>query len=183
MKRALIAAAVLLALAANAQAAPLQAFEARVVGVTDGDTITVRVANTPPYKIRLSGIDAPEKAQPYSDRSKKNLSSLVFDRIVHIEWSKPDKYGRIVGKVRVAAPGECAKAPCPATVDVNLAQVSAGYAWHYKHFENEQSKQDRLAYGIAEQHAREQKLGLWKDANPVPPWEWRHGAPKKPPGG
>ncbi len=59
---------------------------------------------------------------------------------------------------------------------MNLAQVSAGFAWHYKQYEKEQSKQDRLAYAIAEQHAREQKLGLWRDANPVPPWEWRHGS-------
>jgi endonuclease YncB( thermonuclease family) len=147
-------------------------FEANVVGVIDGDTIDVRAGDTPPYRIRLAGIDAPEKKQPFGNKAKQSLSDLVYQKAVRIEWSKKDKYGRLVGKILVA-PGSCAT-PCKATVDVNLAQIAAGFAWHYKEYEKEQSKQDRLAYDIAEQHAREQGLGLWKDAHPVPPWEWRH---------
>ncbi len=83
---------------ARAQAKTNESFEASVVGVTDGDTITVRVSNTPPYTIRLAGIDAPEKGQAFGDKSKKNLSSLVFQKPVRIEWSKKDGYGRHRGQ-------------------------------------------------------------------------------------
>ena len=69
--------------------------------VADGDTITVLDASKVQYKIRLSGIDAPEKAQPFGDRSKQNLARMVFNKDVSIEWSKQDRYGRIVGKVMV----------------------------------------------------------------------------------
>jgi endonuclease YncB( thermonuclease family) len=177
MRSALSAAALglLLALVPRAQAKTSESFEARVVGITDGDTITVRVSNTPPYTIRLDGIDAPEKGQAFGDKSKKNLSNLVFQKLVRIEWKKKDGYGRIVGKVFVS-PENCARTPCPATLDINLTQVSAGLAWHYKQYEKEQSQQDRHAYGNAEQNARRQKLGLWRDAHPVAPWNWRHVA-------
>jgi endonuclease YncB( thermonuclease family) len=175
--------ALLLALAPCAQAAAHKPFEARVIGVTDGDTVTVLDSNEIPHKIRLAGIDAPEKGQPFGDRSRQSLSRWVYDKTVRIEWSKLDKYGRMVAVVRVAPPEGCAASPCPATLDVNLAQIAAGFAWHYKQYEEEQDRQDRQAYSNAEQHAREQKLGLWKDSHPVPPWEWRHGPPRKPPGG
>ena len=72
-----------------------------MVSVADGDTITVLDASKVQYKIRLSGIDAPEKAQPFGDRSKQNLARMVFNKDVSIEWSKQDRYGRIVGKVMV----------------------------------------------------------------------------------
>lgn len=169
-----LTAALFLVLAAQANGASREPFEARVIGVTDGDTITVRDSDAPPRKIRLAGIDAPEKGQAFSDRSKQNLSRLVYDQTVHIEWSKFDKYGRVVGKVFVTPPGNCAATPCPATVNVNFAQIAAGFAWHYTQYEREQSKQDRLAYSGAEQQAREQGLGLWKDPRPVAPWDWRH---------
>ena len=169
-----LTAALFFVLAAPAQATPRESFEARVIGVADGDTITVQVSKTPPYRIRLAGIDAPEKGQAFSDRSKQNLSRLVYDQTVRIEWSKSDKYGRIVGKVFVIPMGPCAAPPCPATVDVNLAQIAAGFAWRYTQYEKEQSKQDRRTYGAAEQLAREQRLGLWKDPRPVAPWNWRH---------
>jgi endonuclease YncB( thermonuclease family) len=180
MKYLVPALTLLLALAAHGKSS--EAFEAQVIGITDGDTITVRVSNTPPYAIRLAGVDAPEKKQPFGNRAKQNLSNLVFGKTVHIEWTKKDKYGRIVGKVFVAQPGGCATPPCRATLDVNLAQVASGFAWHYTQYEKEQSQQDRLAYASSERHAREQELGLWKDPHPVPPWEWRHGPPRKPPG-
>jgi endonuclease YncB( thermonuclease family) len=156
-----------------ARVANPDSFEAEVVGVIDGDTIDVRAGNTPSYRIRLAGIDAPEKKQAFGNKAKQNLSDLVYRKAVRIEWSKKDKYGRIVAKI-LAPPGSCATQPCKATFDVNLAQIAAGYAWHYKEYEKEQPKQDRQAYDLAEQHAREQGLGLWKDAHPVPPWEWRH---------
>jgi endonuclease YncB( thermonuclease family) len=158
-----LSAALLLAISALAGAGAPRSFEARVVGIADGDTITVLNSDSVPQKIRLAGIDSPEKGQAFGDRSRQNLSRLVHDQTVRIEWTKIDKYGRLVGKVLVGKQ------------DVNLAQVSDGLAWHYKYYEDEQSKQDRAAYASAELRAREQKLGLWRDANPVPPWEWRHG--------
>jgi endonuclease YncB( thermonuclease family) len=169
--KSLIPAFLLLALGANAQAAS-ESFDAHVIGVTDGDTISVRAGNTPPYKIRLAGIDAPEKKQPFGNRSKQNLSDLVFGKSVRIEWSKMDKYGRIVGKVLVVQPGACVT-PCPA-IDANLAQVASGFAWHYKQYEQDQPWQDRQSYAAAELNARQHKLGLWQDASPVAPWQWRH---------
>jgi len=171
-----LTAAFLLVLAASACSAAPNSFEARVVGIADGDTLTVLNSDKVPQKIRLAGIDAPEKGQAFGDRSKQNLSHWVKDQTVRIEWTKVDQYGRLVSKVLVAPPGPCPATPCPATFDVNLEQISAGLAWHYKYYEKEQSDQDRRTYALAEQRAREQKLGLWRDANPLPPWEDRHGS-------
>ena len=101
MIRALIA-LVLTALTSLATAAPVvNVLEARVVGVTDGDTVTVLDANKVQYKIRLAGIDAPEKDQPFGQRSKQSLSNAVMGKPVRVEWSKQDRYGRLVGKVWV----------------------------------------------------------------------------------
>ena len=134
----------------------------RVVGIADGDTITVLDANRQQHKIRLSGIDAPEKAQPFGDRSKENLATLVFDKQVVVESNKQDRYGRTVGKVLVNG------------ADANLAQVKAGMAWWYREYANEQSDVDRRLYEQAEQQAQTQRIGLWSDKNPVPPWDFRH---------
>jgi endonuclease YncB( thermonuclease family) len=93
----------------------------RVVGVTDGDTITVLDANRQQHKIRLGGIDAPEKAQPFGQRSKENLSRLVFNKEVQVDWTKRDRYQRIVGKVWVQ-PSDCPT--CPMTLDAGHAQIT-----------------------------------------------------------
>jgi endonuclease YncB( thermonuclease family) len=82
--------------------------EGRVVGVSDGDTITVLDSDKRQHKVRLSGIDAPEKSQPYGDASKKNLSRLVYLKDVRVESHKQDRYGRTLGKVWVR-PAECAR--------------------------------------------------------------------------
>jgi endonuclease YncB( thermonuclease family) len=134
----------------------------RVVAVADGDTITILDASNTQYKIRLAGIDAPEKGQPFGRVSRQRLADTVFTKTVQVEWSKRDRYGRIVGKV--IADGK----------DVCLLQIESGLAWHYAKYEREQSPADRKAYADAEIRAREQKRGLWMDAHPVPPWEWRH---------
>lgn len=91
-----------------------------VVGVADGDTITVLDITNTQHKIRLAGIDAPEKKQAFGQVSKKSLSDLVFDKQVNIDWTKHDRYGRIVGKVLING------------VDANLEQVKRGLAWFYK---------------------------------------------------
>ena len=96
----------------------------RVVGVADGDTITVLDADRQQHKIRLQGIDTPEKAQPVGQRSKENLSRLVFNKEVRVEWKKRDRHKRIVGKVWVQ-PESCPS--CPMTLDTEHAQITVGH--------------------------------------------------------
>lgn len=146
--------------------------QGRVVSVSDGDTITVLDADHQQHKIRLSGIDAPEKAQPFGQRSKENLSRLVYDRDVTVEWRKKDRYGRTVGKVMVAAP-VCREVICPKTLDVCHAQIVAGMAWWYRQYAREQEPGDANRYEQSEQEARTRRIGLWSDPQPTPPWEWR----------
>jgi len=98
----------------------------RVVTVSEGDTVTVLYTTHTQHKVRQSGIDAPEKRQPYGDASKRSFSTLVIDREVTIEWYKQDKYGRIVGKVRLDSR------------DVCLEQIKAGMAWHFVKYQTEQ---------------------------------------------
>jgi endonuclease YncB( thermonuclease family) len=133
----------------------------RVVGVSDGDTITLLDSQRVQHKVRLQGIDAPEKKQPFGQRAKEHLSNQVFNRFVTVQYDKRDRYKRIVGKVMHYG------------VDVNLGMVSAGFAWHYKDYEKEQSFADRAAYAAAEDDARRARRGLWADPRPVPPWEFR----------
>ncbi len=136
-------------------------FYGRVVGVADGDTVTVLDELHKQHKIRLMGIDAPEEKMPYGNRSNQSLSDLVFDRQVQVEYNKKDRYVRTVGKIIVGG------------VDANLAQVKAGMALHYKNYQREQSFEDGSAYAQAEEEARVSRRGLWSDADPLPPWEWR----------
>lgn len=133
-----------------------------VVGVVDGDTITVLDDQRIQHKIRLAGIDAPEKAQAFGQQSKEALSALVFGHRVKIEKGKRDRYGRTVGKVIIDGS------------DANLSMVVAGMAWHYKKYQGEQSQSDRHLYADAEREAREASRGLWQDAAPTAPWDWRH---------
>jgi endonuclease YncB( thermonuclease family) len=147
----------------------------RVVGVTDGDTVTVLDAANAQHKVRLAGIDAPEKGQPFGERSKENLSRLVFGRDARVDWHKKDRYGRLVGTVWVASPDvSCGrKTDCPKTLDAGMAQLTVGLAWHYKKYAHEQEPQQRGQYAFAEEEARVKRAGLWRDPNPVPPWDWR----------
>ena len=168
----------MLLLSLSASAATLNTLDARVIGVMDGDTIKVLDANKVEYKIRLGGIDAPEHDQPFGERSKKSLASAVMGRDVRIEWAKQDRYGRLVGKIWVSPPElhcDSRISNCPMTLDVNLAQLTVGLAWHYKEYASEQSAEDRRRYAFAEEDARARQAGLWTDADPTPPWDWRHG--------
>jgi endonuclease YncB( thermonuclease family) len=132
-----------------------------VVGVTDGDTITVLDHTNTQHKVRLAGIDAPEKKQAFGNASKKSLSELVYNKQVDVDWHKRDRYGRIVGKVIV---GE---------LDANLEQVRLGMAWYYKKYKGELVFEDRLGYVLAQENAEAAKLGLWSDNQPIPPWDFR----------
>jgi len=117
-------------------------------------------ANYKDHKIRL-GIDAPERKQAYGLASRKHLASIVAGQQVTVEYQKRDRYGRIVGKVLVNG------------VDACLEQVKAGFAWHYKKYQHEQSPEDQRLYAEAENQARNDRLGLWRENNPNPPWEYR----------
>ncbi len=133
----------------------------KVVGVHDGDTATVLDADKRQYKFRFNGIDAPELKMDFGNKSKKNLSDWIFGKEVTVLYSKIDKYGRFVGTIFVNG------------VDVNLEQIKAGLAWHYKKYADEQSEKDRKAYAEAETAAKEAKKGLWLQPNSTPPWEYR----------
>lgn len=133
----------------------------RVVAIADGDTVTVLDIENVEHKIRLAGIDAPEKKQPFGNRSKESLSELAFSKSVTVETDKLDRYGREVGKILVGG------------MDVNLEQIQRGMAWHYKAYQREQSSNDRKLYDSAESQARAAKRGLWRDDEPVAPWDFR----------
>lgn len=145
-------------LSAGASAADLHG---KVVGVSDGDTVTVLDAEKNQHKVRLAGIDAPEQAQAFGQASKKSLSDMAYGKQAQVNWDKRDRYGRIVGKVSIDK------------IDVCLEQVRRGMAWHYKQYQREQSPADRQAYAAAEDLARANHIGLWRDTNPVPPWDFR----------
>jgi endonuclease YncB( thermonuclease family) len=134
----------------------------RVVGITDGDTLVLLDETNQQYKIRLAGIDAPEKGQPFGNKSKESLSKVAYEQLAIADCPKTDRYGRVVCVVTV---GEH---------EINLRQIEAGMAWHYKKYEHEQTVEQRNDYSMAEIHARSSKLGLWVDSNPIAPWEWRH---------
>lgn len=140
------------------------AYEAKVVGVSDGDTITVLDSSNTQHKIRVAGIDAPEKSQDFGIRAKEHLSDLVFGKNVNLPEAKIDKYGRTVSRVLVG------------NKDSGLEQIKAGLAWHYKKYEIEQNPTDRASYSAAENQAKNAKLGLWSQANAVRPEDFRYAS-------
>jgi endonuclease YncB( thermonuclease family) len=153
----------------TAQAAVL---EGRVVAVADDDTLTVLDSAKQQHRIRIriNGIDAPEKGQAFGERSKQNLSGMTFQKDARFECHKTDRYKRKVCKVWVQ-PADCPT--CGKTLDVGHAQVIAGMAWWYRAYAKEQSAEDRGRCESAEDEARLRKWGLWRDKEPVPPWEFR----------
>jgi endonuclease YncB( thermonuclease family) len=141
-----------------------------VVAVTDGDTIKVLDADNNEYKVRLTGIDAPERGQPYSNVSRKHLASTVAGKEVFVESDKQDIYGRELGKVWVQ-PSDCPT--CGKTLNANYAQILAGLAWWYRYYAKEQSPEDRGRYESAEDEAKARGWGLWADPDPINPYQWR----------
>ena len=127
-----------------------------VVGVTDGDTIKVRCGDEPQERIRLVEIDAPEKKQPYGQKAKQELSSLVYAKTIEVERRGKDRYKRTLGQLSIDG------------LDINREMVRRGYAWCYRQYLKDKSCLKD------EEASRESKLGLWQDAHPQPPWEFRH---------
>lgn len=152
---------VLFAIAGYAQTA----IKAQVVGIVDGDTVTVLDLKLKrQITIRLAGIDAPEKKQDYGAAAKQKLSDLIFEKKVTILIYKQDRYGRSIGKILLDGR------------DINLMMVEEGFAWHYKEYENEQSAEDRKLYAAAEINARSAKTALWSLLNSIKPADFRRAA-------
>ena len=152
---------IVLLLAIPFVAASAATLTGRTVRVTDGDTIVILSEGNVQHKIRLQGIDAPERGQAYGTKSKEHLSERVAGRFVVVETDKRDRYGRVIGKVLVGGK------------DVCLEQINAGLAWHYKQYQNEQTASDRQRYADAEKEARYAKRGLWQDPHAIAPWDYR----------
>ena len=132
--------------------------EGSVVGIADGDTITILDATKAQYKIRLAGIDAPEKKQDFGNVPKRSLSDMVFNQQVIVDWDKSDRYDRLVGKVLLNGK------------DVNLEQIRLGMAWYYHKYNNELVFDNRINYLQAEEDAINNRIGLWLHNQPVAPW-------------
>ena len=127
----------------------------KVVKVSDGDTVTILTSDKTQHKIRLNDIDAPEKKQAFGNKSKDNLAKYIAGKTVTVEYQKKDKYKRVLGTIYYN------------NTDINLQQVKDGYAWVYKKYSNNQT------YYKAEKVARDKRVGLWIDKNPLEPWEFR----------
>jgi len=130
-----------------------------VVAIADGDTLTARCGEPGAYeqvKVRLAEIDAPEKRQPFGQVSRQHLAALCFQKQAEIRPATKDRYGRTVARVRCAGQ------------DANAEQVRAGLAWAYTRYLTDP------AIARIEQGARAARRGLWADAEPMAPWEWRH---------
>jgi len=143
-------------------------FTAKVQRVVDGDTVHVIDKAGKKFKVRLTGIDAPEKNQPYGLAATYKLTEILINKLVLLK-SKPnngkpytvDRYKRVLAKIILDGR------------DINLSQVLRGYAWHFKRYQKQQSPSDRELYSEAEIDAKKNKLGLWGEKNPIAPWKWR----------
>jgi len=138
----------------SAQAETIQGL---VVKIADGDTLTLLTSSNEKIKVRLAGIDTPERKQPFGSEAKQALSKLVFQKKALIEVETKDRYGRTVGIVFVDGQ------------NINYELVRQGMAWVYRKYTN-----DEILYEL-EAQAKTKKTGLWADAKPIAPWSWRKG--------
>jgi len=146
--------------------ATAQIIDGVVVGVHDGDTVTLLDETQTQHRIRLRGIDAPESRQPFGTRSKQSLSDLAFRREARAHCAVIDRFGRPVCAVSVGG------------IDVGLHQISHGMAWHFERFARDQPPHERAAYAAAQRAAQQARRGLWSDPQPVAPWDWRQARQK-----
>ena len=133
-------------------------FTGKVVGISNGDTLSV-LREGKAVKVRLHGVDTPEKAQAFGTRAQQFTSDFVFQRDVMVVVQTTDRYGRLVGEVLL-----------PDGRSLNQELVRAGMAWWYRQY-----AQNDTTLAQLEAEARAAQRGLWADAHPVPPWEWRKG--------
>jgi micrococcal nuclease len=128
----------------------------KVVGVHDGDTLTLRTEDET-LKVRLSGIDTPELGQPFGNNAKQALSALAFGKTATIKSSGKDRYGRTLGYIFID------------NQPINTMMVRMGMAWWYRRYDKTEELEN------AERYAKENRIGLWADKNPIAPWDWRKG--------
>ena len=130
---------------------------AKVVGVTDGDTVKVLTNSQDLIKVRLAEIDTPERRQPWFNRAKQALAGKIFGKTVRIEVIGRDRYGRSIGKIFLGQR------------DINRELVREGHAWVYRKYMKDPTLLDD------EEQARREHLGIWSlpEAQRTPPWEWR----------
>jgi micrococcal nuclease len=134
-------------------------FTAKVVGVKDGDTIVVSRGRGY-LLVRLEGIDCPELGQAFGRAAKRFASQIAYRKTVEVIGKELDSHGRLVARIRIA------------DLDLSFELIRAGLAWHYKRYSSDQ------AFAKAEKEARLTGRGLWRQANPMPPWQWRHNHPR-----
>jgi endonuclease YncB( thermonuclease family) len=134
--------------------------QGRVIELGWGDALTIQDAQSKPHRVRLLGIDAPEKEQAFGPAAKQKLSLMVFSKTVVFKYQKVDRSGRPLGKVTLGA------------LDVNLEMLKAGLAWYYPN-DRDLPESDRPLYAGAEREARAAERGLWQDETPMSPWEFR----------
>lgn len=144
---------VFLLLARSGQAETLSG---TVIGVVDGDTLTIVDAQKRRYRVRLGQVDAPESKQAFGVKSARSLHGLCFRKTAQVEWQTKDPYNRHIGHVTCEG------------VDANAAQVRRGMAWV-----SPKSTQPGSALYELEAYARVRGIGLWSDPSPIPPWDWR----------
>lgn len=151
-----LAIAIVLLFTAYAQAAkPHYDLTGEVVAIADGDTLTVLDTSKTQHKIRLAGIDAPEKGQAFGTKARENLAAKFFRQTVRVEVIDVDRYHREVGRIYLG------------DRFINMEMVKDGFAWRYVQYDKPGE------FTAAEDDAREHRRGLWADSNPMPPWEWR----------
>jgi endonuclease YncB( thermonuclease family) len=145
-------------LGAEREGKPLPNFDltGRVVRVADGDTLSLLDKNNTQHKIRLHGIDTPEREQRYGKAAWDALANMVDGKTVSVVVLGEDSYGRTDGTIYLG------------DRNISLAMVAGGHAWWYRYY----APHDRLLAN-AEEKARDEKRGLWSQPNPVPPWDWR----------
>lgn len=139
-----------------------QHFSVKVIGISDGDTFTCINDDNLQLKIRINGIDAPEKRQAFGNKSKEFLSSLIFGKKISIDVQSKDGYGRYIAYVY-----------SPEGKDVALLMLHEGMAWHFTKYDNSK------VYSDAENVARKAKRGLWTESSPIAPWDFRAQSKKK----
>lgn len=159
---------------AHAETVKADRIEARMLRVSDGDSFTA-MAGGKRVAVRILGIDAPERAQPWGPQATEHLRALLEDRPLLLQPIKRDPFGRTVA--RVLRPDES-----KAEQDVGLMMIQAGFAWHFRRYASDQSREDRERYAAAQNRARQAGIGLWSEAQaPQPPWDYRAKSRSKAP--
>jgi endonuclease YncB( thermonuclease family) len=133
----------------------------RITGIVDGDTINVRILGKQQIRVRIAFIDAPEKGQPFGQRAKQAMSELLFGKDVELQAHTIDRYWRLVARVLIDGQ------------DAGLELLKQGLCWVHEKYVGEAAAEIQTGYRDAQHKAEAERVGLWQDPDPVPPWQWR----------